>query len=466
MGKSTWTIEDQDEGRFSNEGNDTFDKEKGYIGVRLQQGVPLLDRDWNELEDIRRYQELVLRRYYIGNGSPDDGFRVKPLEPTGNGFKISAGRCLVDGFEAFNSTDHEIKGLELPINDIKLKVYLEVWIEQITEKTDPVTEKMDPDLNNDQDVKMDTCIRHKLKWQAKVGEPPAPGTGYDPETSGHHYYVIASISREKDRAEVLEKDIIDLRRKIGSLAGHYHAELYAKDASQPGLLVDDSGEVLISGSGLLQIAGSNRAKAKIVVNKQTGTDVTLINIAGPRHKVFDPNLTCQVKGNAKVEGILDVMGLVEAHQDLHVQGVIKSKSTVIQKLDLAESYPSDAQLEPGDVVTLDEVGCGIKLSDRPNDVKVAGVISTEPGIVLTAEKADREFPVALCGQVPCKAVNENGPIQRGDLLTTSSTPGHAMKARPIKIGDAEIYSPGTIIGKALEALSSSRGLINIMVKPC
>lgn len=443
-------IDPQDEGRFSNQGNDTFSKEKGYIGVRLQQGVPLLDRDWNELEDIRRYQELVLRRYYIGNGTPDDGFKVMPLKDPGSGFKISKGRCLVDGFEAVNGADSEIS-LELPTKDTKLKVYLEVWIEQVTEETDP-------DLKNDKDVKMDTCVRHRLKWQVNVGETPAPGTGYDLETSGRHYYVIASISREKDRAVVLEEDIIDLRRKIGSLAGHNHTELYAKDASQPSLLVDNSGEVLI--------AGSNRAKAKIVVNKQTGTDVTLINIAGPRHKVFDPNLTCQVKGNAKVEGILDVMGLLEAHQDLHVQGVIKSKSTVIQKLDLAESYPSDAQLEPGDVVSLDEAGCGVKLSDRPNDVKVAGIVSTEPGIVLTAEKAGSEFPVALCGQVPCKVVNENGPIQRGDLLTTSSTPGHAMKARPIKVGDAEIYSPGTIIGKALEVLSSSRGVINIMVKPC
>jgi hypothetical protein len=36
-------------GNFS---RDTFDKLKHYVGVRLQQGVPIVDADWNELEDI------------------------------------------------------------------------------------------------------------------------------------------------------------------------------------------------------------------------------------------------------------------------------------------------------------------------------------------------------------------------------------------------------------------------------
>jgi hypothetical protein len=77
MGKSYW-VEDQ-QGNFSNKRNDTFDEKKRYVGIRLQQGVPLLDRDWNELEDIRRYEELITRREYIGNGSPDDGFKISAV---------------------------------------------------------------------------------------------------------------------------------------------------------------------------------------------------------------------------------------------------------------------------------------------------------------------------------------------------------------------------------------------------
>ena len=67
---------------FSNGGVDTFDERKSYIGVRLQQGVPLLDRDWNELEDIRRYLERMLRRHYIGEGVPDLTVSRCPRRPS------------------------------------------------------------------------------------------------------------------------------------------------------------------------------------------------------------------------------------------------------------------------------------------------------------------------------------------------------------------------------------------------
>jgi len=100
-GKKSYWMKDQT-GNFTLERKDTFDPAKRYVGIRLQQGVPLLDRDWNELEDIRRYEELMLRKWYIGNGTPDDGFRISAVDPTANDFKISAGRCLVDGFEVVN----------------------------------------------------------------------------------------------------------------------------------------------------------------------------------------------------------------------------------------------------------------------------------------------------------------------------------------------------------------------------
>ena len=58
-------------GNFSNGGVATFDEHKRYVGVRLQQGVPLLDRDWNELDDIRRFFEQRLREHYVGEGVPD-----------------------------------------------------------------------------------------------------------------------------------------------------------------------------------------------------------------------------------------------------------------------------------------------------------------------------------------------------------------------------------------------------------
>jgi len=64
-------------GNFS---RDTFDKLKHYVGVRLQQGVPLVDADWNELEDIRKYELEAFIKWFVGNGTPlgNDGFRIVP----------------------------------------------------------------------------------------------------------------------------------------------------------------------------------------------------------------------------------------------------------------------------------------------------------------------------------------------------------------------------------------------------
>jgi hypothetical protein len=65
-------------GNFS---RNTFDKLKHFVGVRLQQGVPLVDADWNELEDIRKYELQAFLKWFVGDGVPEDndGFRIVPL---------------------------------------------------------------------------------------------------------------------------------------------------------------------------------------------------------------------------------------------------------------------------------------------------------------------------------------------------------------------------------------------------
>jgi hypothetical protein len=65
--------------------------------------------------------------------------------------------------------------------------------------------------------------------------------------------------------------------------------------------------------------------------------------------------------------------------------------------------------------------------------------------------------------VPCKVIDENGPIERGDLLTSSSTPGHAMRASSVMLDGQEIQRPGTIIGKAVGSLASGTGIIEVFV---
>ena len=48
-------------------------------------------------------------------------------------------------------------------------------------------------------------------------------------------------------------------------------------------------------------------------------------------------------------------------------------------------------------------------------------------------------------------------IEIGDLLTTSPTPGHAMKA------DDPLKAFGTVIGKALRPLAAGQGLLPILI---
>jgi hypothetical protein len=64
-------------------------------------------------------------------------------------------------------------------------------------------------------------------------------------------------------------------------------------------------------------------------------------------------------------------------------------------------------------------------------------------------------PLAVVGVVPVKVSAENGAIQPGDLLTTSATPGHAMRA--------DHFVGGAIIGKALGTLEKGTGIIQMLV---
>lgn len=68
-----------------------------------------------------------------------------------------------------------------------------------------------------------------------------------------------------------------------------------------------------------------------------------------------------------------------------------------------------------------------------------------------------DHPVALTGRVWCWSDAAFGPIVPGDRLTTSATPGHAMKASD---GDR---ADGAVIGKAMSELTSGKGLVLVLV---
>ena len=133
--------------------------------------------------------------------------------------------------------------------------------------------------------------------------------------------------------------------------------------------------------------------------------------------------------------------------------------------DLAEAFDvegSPADYEPGDVLLISiKSDRTLVKSNEAYSTLVAGVYATKPGVLLTEENIDKNLndkvPMGVVGVIPTKVCNENGPIQRGDILVTASKPGYAMKA------DMDKLKPGQSIGKALEAFSGTTGKIKVLV---
>jgi hypothetical protein len=159
-----------------------------------------------------------------------------------------------------------------------------------------------------------------------------------------------------------------------------------------------------------------------------------------------------------------------ASAKLHVIGnIIASGSitgaTVIGAVyqDVAEWVPSSDDLAPGTVVILDKrAGNTVTASRKAYDTLVAGVVSAQPGILL-GEGSPTKEQIATTGRVLVRVDASKGPVEIGDLLVTSDTPGTAMKSAPIDLGGVAIHRPGTIIGKALQPLPQGVGEILVLL---
>jgi hypothetical protein len=168
-----------------------------------------------------------------------------------------------------------------------------------------------------------------------------------------------------------------------------------------------------------------------------------------------------VKGVSQHIGILGIGPVAGRFEgDVEVTGDIR-----LVGADCAEEFDAIGTVvaEPGTVMVLDTEG-NIQQSNSPYDKKVAGIVSGagtyKPALIL--DKKDKtnntnRLPIALMGKVYCKADASTCPIEIGDLLTTSSLEGHAMKAEdPLK-------AFGSVIGKALGSLREGTGMIPVLV---
>ena len=150
------------------------------------------------------------------------------------------------------------------------------------------------------------------------------------------------------------------------------------------------------------------------------------------------------------------MGNVEVTGDIQLIG---------EGADCAEEFDlsSSKTIEPGTVMVLNQSG-KLEESQKSYDKKVAGVISGagnyKPALILHKRENSQNnnrLPVALMGKVYCKVDATSSSIEIGDLLTTSHTKGHAMKAEDPYKGF------GSVIGKAMGSIKDGLGMIPVLV---
>jgi hypothetical protein len=120
--------------------------------------------------------------------------------------------------------------------------------------------------------------------------------------------------------------------------------------------------------------------------------------------------------------------------------------------DLAEYYEGDNAYRPAMVLVFGG-DKEVTTTTQMNDTRLAGVVTTDPAYVMNSEQKGIKVCIALAGRVPCWVV---GRVKKGDLLTTSSTIGCAVKANNPTLG--------AIVGKALEDKDTGEaGIIQIAV---
>ncbi len=167
--------------------------------------------------------------------------------------------------------------------------------------------------------------------------------------------------------------------------------------------------------------------------------------------------------NVGAKGKAGSLRVVDAAGGQRIQLTGESGDIRLLGADCAEDFTvrNAPALDGGTVLVIDEGGA-LRASARAYDRRVAGVVSGagdfRPGIILDAREADVERrPVSLMGKAFCKVDATEVPVEVGDLLTTSATPGHAMKAAD----PARAF--GAVLGKALGSLREGRALVPILV---
>ncbi len=267
-------------------------------------------------------------------------------------------------------------------------------------------------------------------------------------------------------------------------AGGGQATFYANDGSIGVNIYGDSGgsgEIAVNGptgTENIQLSGGS-AGGNLTVKDDAGAATVYLAASGAGggfqylYKA-NGNIGVQLDGDSSGAGYVGVYGTngsILISLDGQSSGDGRITCDVLQingGSDLSEKFDITSihdVVKPGMIVSIDPAKPGdLSVSHKAYDRTVAGIISGAGGVksgMLMGQagtKADGKHPVALTGRVYCYVdADAAGAVEPGDLITTSSTPGHGMKV----IDHSK--ATGAIIGKAMSKLANGKGLVLVLV---
>jgi hypothetical protein len=234
------------------------------------------------------------------------------------------------------------------------------------------------------------------------------------------------------------------------IRGWYEYTFFAL-AKDPNIVVTPpSGTVVVDPNGTVRIPGHLLTRSYKNVGILGGDDFGVSAVAENGDGLYAKGSSGHYA--AKLDGKTLVKG------DLHVEGVITTGG-----LDYAEGFDvsGDGRVGPGAVLVIDPLAPGkLTVSRTAYDTKVAGIVAGAKGlgsgVRLGVGQFDRD--VALAGRVYCNVDATRVAVRPGDLLTTATEPGYAMKVtNPTR-------AQGAILGKAMEGLDKGKkGQILVLV---
>jgi hypothetical protein len=211
-----------------------------------------------------------------------------------------------------------------------------------------------------------------------------------------------------------------------------------------------AGEVVVRGTGGADRIALLGLLGQIIVKTSEGQDVF-------KFSAGDASLSIGGVGQEGNVALFDSKGNNTLFLDGAKGDIVLENADCAEEFDVAE----DEGIEPGMVMVIDGAS-RLRAGAAPYDKRVAGVLSgagdCRPGIILgRARRSGLRLPLALMGKTYCKVDARYAPIALGDLLTTSPTRGHAMKATE----PARAF--GAVLGKALAPLPGGTGLLPVLV---